>query len=233
MMLAWLALALLTIGVKPQQDATSGAGAARTDHSAQSPRQKPRPVAAGSLARLVNDPRCSSGAALAFEINAAEDGLSPSVQVLAGLSRRKVSLSWLSPVWLAHARLRSAPSGGRRPRRDRAASQECLPLTSGARLGWSGCTAFYGDNEEIDRLLAAAQRREHAPASWFSAAFAGAVRNGSNRLTPWFDFLAAHANHASADWIRVSRRPERAGSLQPQERAIPESEFLPAGNLTL
>ena len=230
MMLAWLSLALLAIGVKPQQDASSTATAARTDRSAPLPGGRhTRPVATGSLARLVNDWRCVSGAAWAIEINAGEDGFSPSK----GWPYPKPTASWLSPLWIGHASLRSGPAGATVLGRDRAALPDGTPLTSGARLGWSGCTAFHGESAQIDRLFYDAQRRKHARARWLSAALAGMVDQAANRMTPWLDLLIAQANPAANAAVRVSRRPERAGAVRPQERVIPDGERAPASKLIL
>ena len=230
MMLAWLSLALLAIGVKPQQDPSSAATAARADHSAPLPgRRHSRPVATGSLAQLVNDSRCAAGSALAIEINAAEDGLSPSK----GWPYPKPTASWLSPLWIANASLQSAPAGATVSRRHRAAFPDGMPLSSRARLGWSGCTAFHGRSEQVDRLFYDAQRRKHASARWFSAAVAGIVGETANRMTPWLDRLVAQANPSASSAVRISRRPERAGPDRPQERAIPQGELMPFGKLTL
>ncbi|HUY87661.1 MAG TPA: hypothetical protein VMV10_02895 [Pirellulales bacterium] len=228
MMLAWLALALLAIGVKPHQAPLSEATAARPAKSAHAaaPR-KARPVSTGSLAWLANDPRCAAGAELVLQINSEADGLSQLAGSLADQRRRKPTASWLLPLWLANASSQSLSDYSQPVGRDSAALPDDRLPSAGARLGWSGCTAYCEGSEEIDRLIAAAEGRESSPTRWLSAALAGMVRDTSASLAPWLDYLASHAEGSEKPAVRVSRRPGRADVIRPQEQAIPQAELVP------
>ena len=232
LLLVWLAIALGAVRLPPQRAPIFELTAAPSANSKKAAERAPsaRQALTGSLAGLVGDPRCASGAELVLYINAAEDGLSHRAGRIAATRRgEQPRASWLWPAWGAISAWRAIAAPGHGPADNGESNPwpDDAPRTCGARLAWSGCNAYRSDGDRLVQARWKPDRRTLSLQRW-GRSIARFVRDTSADLAPWLNQLARCAGGDREPSIRITRRPGRAAPYGVGEPADLPAEPIPA-----